>query len=323
MSDRIDIAELRPALAAAAAEIAQSLLGPPNRGMSTKRELRFGRHGSLAVVIAGPKAGLWRDHSSDTGGEMIALNQREMGCTFQEALIEAAAFVGGARPVRSPVTGIVYQDEKEAIEQRRVAARQMWHAAHDLFDSPAETYLRSRGLSIPFRLDEAIRFHPSLRFGDASFPAMVAAITDIHSDELIGVHLTAIDKDGQPVKVEGKTLRRIRGSKKGGAIKLTPDDDVTLGLLIGEGVETTLSAMAIEQCAGWCLLDAGEVRSFPVLGGIECLTIAVDADEAGMQAAKETTARWIAAKREVVRLVPKQAGIDFNDIIRSAANERS
>ena len=323
MSDRIDIAELRPALAAAAAEIAQSLLGPPNRGMSTKRELRFGRHGSLAVVIAGPKAGLWRDHSSDTGGDMIALIQREKGCTFQEALIEAAAFVGGARPVRSPVTGIVYQDEKEAIEQRRVAARQMWHAAHDLFDSPAETYLRSRGLSIPFRLDEAIRFHPSLRFGDASFPAMVAAITDIHSDELIGVHLTAIDKDGQPVKVEGKTLRRIRGSKKGGAIKLTPDDDVTLGLLIGEGVETTLSAMAIEQCAGWCLLDAGEVRSFPVLGGIECLTIAVDADEAGMQAAKETTARWIAAKREVVRLVPKQAGIDFNDIIRSAANERS
>lgn len=323
MRGRIDLADLRLALAAAAADIAQALLGPPNRSMSSRRELRFGRHGSLAVVIAGPKAGLWRDHSSNTGGDMIALIQREKSYTFQEALIEAAAFACGERPVRSPVTGIVYQDEKEAIEQKRVAARQIWHAAYDLFDSPAETYLRSRALPIPFRLDEAIRFHPSLRFGDASFPAMVAAIKAIHSDELIGVHLTAIDKDGQPVKVEGKTLRRYRGSKKGGAIKLTPDDDVVHGLLIGEGVETVLSAMEIEQCAGWSLLDAGEVGSFPVLGGIECLTIAVDADPAGMQAAKEATARWIAEKREVVRLVPKQAGTDFNDIILRAANERS
>lgn len=316
MSDRIDIAELRPALAAAAADIAQSLLGPPNRGMSTKRELRFGRHGSLAVVIAGPKAGLWRDHSSDAGGDMIALIQREKGCTFQEALIEAAAFVGGARPARSPVTGIVYQDEIEAIEQRQATARRMWHEANDFLGSPAETYLRNRGINIPPRLGEAIRFHPSLRFGDASYPAMVAAIRCIHSNDLIGVHLTAIDKDGQPVKVEGKTLRRIRGSKRGGAIKLTPDDEVIRGLLVGEGLETTLSAMAIKSAQGWSVLDAGELRSFPVLAGIESLTIAVDHDPAGIEAAKQTTARYIAAHREVTRLRPKQPGHDLNDVLK-------
>jgi putative DNA primase/helicase len=323
MSDRIDVADLRPALAAAAAEIAQAILGPPNRTMSNKRELRFGRHGSLAVVIAGPKAGLWRDHSDDSGGDMLALIQRERRCTFQEALIEAAALVGGAKPQRSPVTGIVYQDEIAAIEERRAVARQIWHAAYDFFGSPSQLYLENRGIEISPNLDEAIRFHPGLRFGDAVYPAMVAAITDIHSDELIGVHLTAIDKDGHPIKVEGKTLRRIRGSKKGGCIKLSPDYEVIRGLLIGEGIETTLSAMAIEQAQGWCVLDAGELRSFPVLAGIECLTIAVDADQAGIQAAKETTARWIAARREVIRLVPKQSGTDFNDIIRSVADERS
>jgi hypothetical protein len=323
MSDRIDIAELRPALAAAAAEIAQTLLGPPNRTMSSKCELRFGRHGSLAVVIAGPKAGLWRDHSDDSGGDMLALIQREKRCTFQEALIEGAALAGGAKAFTSPVTGIVYQDEKEVIEQKRAAARQIWLATDDFFGSPAELYLQNRGIEIPASLDEAVRFHPGIRFGDAVYPAMVAAITDIHSDEVIGVHLTAINHNGQPVKVEGKTLRRIRGSKKGGVIKLTPCHEVIRGLLIGEGIETTLSAMAIEQTQGWSVLDAGELRCFPVLSGIECLTIAVDADQAGIQATKETTARWINARREVIRLVPKQSGADFNDIIRSVADELS
>ncbi len=316
MNDRIHVAELRLALAAAAAEISQTLLGPPNRAMSSKREMRFGRHGSLAVVIAGPKAGLWRDHSDDSGGDMLALIQRENRCTFQETLIEAAALVGGAKAFKSPVTGIVYQDEKEFIEQKRAVARQIWLATDDFFGSPAQSYLQHRGIEIPARIDEAIRFHPGIRFGDAVYAAMVAAITEINTDEVIGVHLTAINRSGQPVKVEGKTLRRIRGSKKGGAIKLTPCDEVIRGLLIGEGIETVLSAMAIKQAQGWSVLDAGELRSFPVLAGIECLTIAVDADVAGIQAAKEITARWIGARREVIRLLPKQAGADFNDLIK-------
>jgi hypothetical protein len=82
--------------------------------------------------------------------------------------------------------------------------------------------------------------------------------------------------------------------------------------VIGEGVETTLSAasMTFENTLlrpGWALGDAGHIRDFPVLPSIEALTILVDNDVSGTgQRAAEACARqWVDAGRDVVRLVPK------------------
>ena len=50
--------------------------------------------------------------------------------------------------------------------------------------------------------------------------------------------------------------------------------------------------------------------------GVEVLTLLVDHDEsgAGQRAALECSARWTAAGREVVRLVPNTMGTDFADL---------
>jgi hypothetical protein len=71
----------------------------------------------------------------------------------------------------------------------------------------------------------------------------------------------------------------------------------------------------------WALLDRGNLGNFPVLAGIEALTILVDNDETGDgQADAETCAhRWRDAGREVVRLTPKTPGSDFNDIVGGAS----
>jgi hypothetical protein len=325
MIARISAADLRPALAAAAAEIAEALLGRPNREFSTQRELRFGKAGSLALVIRGPKAGLWRDHSDDSGGDIIALIQRQKNCSFHEALQDAARFIGSTAPQRMSVEIFADQIDERSAEEKKAVARQIWAGTKPLIGTPSETYLRKRmalvTADIPSRLDEAIRFHPGVRFGDDVHPAMVAAITDIHSDELQGVHLTAINVTGSPIKLEGKTKRRIRGIKKGGVIKLTPDDEVCRSILIGEGIETTLSAMGITDFHGWALIDAGMLKAFPVLPGIETLVIAVDADPAGIAAASAAMARWSDAGREVFQMKPSEAGNDFNDIMRSVAND--
>jgi putative DNA primase/helicase len=53
--------------------IARRLLGDPNPHLSTKTELRFGTHGSMAVVIAGPKRGTWYDHEAGEGGGVLDL----------------------------------------------------------------------------------------------------------------------------------------------------------------------------------------------------------------------------------------------------------
>lgn len=48
--------------------VARVLLGEPNRALSKGDELRFGRNGSTAVMIGGPKAGTWYDHEHQRGG---------------------------------------------------------------------------------------------------------------------------------------------------------------------------------------------------------------------------------------------------------------
>lgn len=49
-------------------DIARRILGEPNKVHSTRNQLRFGAHGSVAVEIAGGKVGAWHDHENKIGG---------------------------------------------------------------------------------------------------------------------------------------------------------------------------------------------------------------------------------------------------------------
>ena len=110
----------------------------------------------------------------------------------------------------------------------------------------------------------------------------------------------------------------------GCVIRLWPDEEVTQGLVLGEGVETVLAAATTIVHRGtllgpaWAAGSAGNLESFPVLRGIESLTILTDNDVSGrgQQAAHRCGRRWREAGRYVALLVPRRAGTDFNDIIR-------
>ena len=60
------------------------------------------------------------------------------------------------------------------------------------------------------------------------------------------------------------------------------------------------------------------MAGFPVLAGIEALTILVDHDEngAGQHAAVKCASRWADAGKEVIRLTPGKCGVDFNDLVK-------
>jgi putative DNA primase/helicase len=70
----------------------------------------------------------------------------------------------------------------------------------------------------------------------------------------------------------------------------------------------------------WAVGDTGELSKFPVLSGIESLTILVDHDKsgAGQRAALECSSRWTGAGREVFRIIPDHCGDDVNDIVQRA-----
>jgi Toprim domain len=177
-------------------------------------------------------------------------------------------------------------------------------------------YLASRQLALPDQHEEVLRFHPNCPFGPGTrHPCMIALYRDIRTNEPKAIHRTALTPGGE--KIDRMTL----GPKAGCAIKLSADEDVAEGLTIAEGIETALAGMTLNFRPAWAVGDAGEMGKFPVLSGIECLTILVDNDTSGTGQARalECSKRWTGKGREVFRVVPTAVGQDMADIIRGRA----
>jgi putative DNA primase/helicase len=207
-------------------------------------------------------------------------------------------------------------DPTPTAHEPDAAALQIWRATRPATDPVVAKYLASRQLALPDRHEEVLRFHPSCPFGPGvRLPCMVGLYRDIRTNEPKAIHRTALTPDGK--KIDRKAL----GPKGGCAIKLSGDQDVTIGLSVAEGIETALAGMALNFRPMWALGDASEVAKFPLLSGIECLTILVDNDASGtgQASALECSRRWTSAGGEVFRVVPAAVGQDMADIIRGRA----
>ena len=111
-------------------------------------------------------------------------------------------------------------------------------------------------------------------------------MTDAVTGAPMTLHLTFLAPDGS-----GKADRRQApaatckaATSAGGVVRLWPDEAVTYGLCVAEGIETALTAARGFGLA-WACLDAGNLAGLPVLPGVEALTIVADHDEAGTRAA--------------------------------------
>src|SRR5262249_28185193 len=179
--------------------------------------------------------------------------------------------------------------------------------------TPVEHYLASRHLSLPLGA-EALRFHPACLFSSTRKPAMVALVRNIESNEPQAIHRTALDRGG----------KMSLGPISGGAIKLAPDEDVTIALGIAEGIETALSMQRLPEWFGspvWSVISASGIAKFPLLAGIETLAIAADndgADGAGEKATIEVVERW--QERETLVFETDDEGADLNDILQGEAS---
>jgi putative DNA primase/helicase len=105
-----------------------------------------------------------------------------------------------------------------------------------------------------------------------------------------------------------------------GAPKISADEDVLLGLHLAEGLETALAAMAKGFRPVWSTGSAGLMAAFPVLVGVEALTLFADNDVSGtgLRAANEAAARWRAAGSET-HIYLRDALGDFNDALLETA----
>jgi hypothetical protein len=195
-------------------------------------------------------------------------------------------------------------------QQHNQLAHLIWNEAIDAHGTPVERYLASRHLVLPPGA-EVLRFHPACPFGSIKTPAMVALVRNIESNQPQAIHRTALDRTG----------KMSLGPISGGAIKLTPDEDITIALGIAEGIETALSMQRLPEWLGspvWSVISAGGISKFPLLAGIETLVVAADNDRAGESATLEVVERW--KERETLVLEADDDGADLNDILQREAS---
>lgn len=209
------------------------------------------------------------------------------------------------------------QDRADTLRRQRQALA-MWQDGRDPRGTIVETYLRSRCLDLPEEVaGDVLRFHPRCPWGSGAeattVPAMVAAMRCVRTGEIVGIHRTALTPDG--IKVG----RKMFGTVAGAAIMLDAEDAITTGLAIGEGVETVLAARQLGVRPAWAMGSTAGIAAFPVLPGIETLTVLSENDAGASAAAcKEVGTRWHAAGRTIDILIPK-IGKDMNDVLRGGA----
>lgn len=307
--------------------VARHLLGSPNKRLSTKRALRFGSHGKICVTINGTKRGTFYDHSAGVGGGVLDLIVHERGGTRGEAfqwlrherLIDADD--GAGRKQQEPAQP---PDEPQQYQTLSDWGQRLWTSCKPIgADDPAGSYLRARGCALPHR-DGDLRWHPALWHPSGHVgPALVGLITDTRDALLspLNLHRTWINNDGSGRKAFDHVPKDERPQarlvlkhhrKAGGCIRLWPDDVVTYGLGLAEGVETALTLGRVFRPV-WSTIDAGNLAAFPYLYPIESVTICVDHDSAGLRAFDALAERWTDAGREVRKVLAPNAGDDLND----------
>ena len=131
------------------------------------------------------------------------------------------------------------------------------------------------------------------------------------NNTLRAIQRTALTDDGQ------KIGRLSLGPMSGAAIKIDADENVEYGLTIGEGFETCLAARQLGFRPVWALGSATPIGTFPVLSGIDALTILAETDDKGANknAIKACGNRWAAAGREVIVATPREGG-DMNGALQ-------
>lgn len=203
------------------------------------------------------------------------------------------------------------------------SAMELWSTSLPPQGTLVTRYLRKRHLELPEDAGEFCRYHPSLYAKETGRvePGMLTLMRHVKTNEPWSVQRTFIAPDGSKlISPDGNPIgRKYTGSPEMCAIKINSDEHVHDGLAIGEGFETCLAARHFGFRPVWAVGDRGRISAFPVLEGIEALTILGENDPNGAneRAALECQTRWENAGREVYWPLPA-VGKDFNDALIKA-----
>jgi hypothetical protein len=221
------------------------------------------------------------------------------------------------RPSGSPAADVA----QERQERARINAS-IWGRARPMrVEAPASSYLLKRGLVLvdyPSALRTILLSYYEDGIYKGRYPVVLGAVTNQHG-ELVVLHRTFLTADGHKAPVsQPKKLTRASAPLAGASIKLDQPREINNKLTLGvaEGIETALACRLDSGIPTWSCMSANGMKSFIWPTGLESLVIFADNDKSGVgqAAARDLSARAVAAGLEVRVLVPQTAGTDWLDV---------
>ncbi len=274
-------------------------------------------------------------------GDVIEFMMRIEGLPFRDATVrlsvEAGLTGGGGL---KPVDQVEFERRRERrwharkAEARETKAKQqraleIWRSGQPIADTPAEPYLRSRGIDPVRLLTDPPGWPETLRWTeDADMlprstkrAAMICAVNSRHHHMLVAIHRHFLNSDGTPVlNANDKKLKLSLGPVDGNAIELSgwPFADGRWGL--AEGVETALCVEAAFQMPCYAAISAGNLSKVKPPAWATDATIFADNDESetGIREAGKALAAFRAMPqfgRRVRVLMADAVGLDFADLM--------
>ncbi len=328
--DRID---LKLALLDRGVELVSYVLAAqPNRSISTRRTLRWGKKGAFAYEASGPKRGSWFDHEASEGGDLLGLiKQRIIGRDdFAEALRWARQWLGwpidGPAPIdtkrdarRQAQAEKLAKDEAEEAKDRRrriASAARIWKRTIPVSGTLAGRYVRETRC-IPIET-----WPLSVRLDPVENALVLMAEDD--TGAFLGVQLVRLTASATKIEGDGRKLvKQSYGVLMGAAVRLPGDEHGPI--ILAEGPETGLSVWAATGFETWIALGSMAKLSPPMGRTIIVARDDDPKDGGAWKGLSKAITEWRETGREVFEAHPWETRradkSDFNDVIRALGPE--
>ena len=305
---------------------------------------------SLKVNLTVGRRGLWTDFSDKDAGPGIGSGDllwliagAKTGRNLGEACRYARAWLGldNVDPATLKIVqaqaraqaATINEAAARAAEKKRRSAEHLWKWAEHLPGTPAELYLRGRGLDVRqlSRYPGALRYRSQVWCTEAGakLPAMLAVVQDL-AGAPIACHRTYLGRraDGSWGKAALEDAKKALGRFGGGFIPVwkgrhrCPLKDIPPGtpVYVTEGIEDALTvAIARPELRVLAAISLGNIGAIALPEQAGPLVIVADRDKPGskaIDALERAIAQQQARGRRVQLVLPPQGAKDMNEALQ-------
>jgi hypothetical protein len=306
-------------------QLARDLLGDPTQ--ASRRELRYGNHGSMVVTITGDKAGLWHNHESGEGGDVFDLIGYSQNLStknsFPKILEWSRSWLRWSDKPPADYVPRPRQDNsaKQAaeIESRVAKGLDIWKGRQPLKGTLGEQYLKETRGILNLSDNSDIHYHPGVWHNKSRKKLPVVLIPATNTDGVIrAVQAVMFDPDTlqkvKPPQAYGDVAGRSELSDNA-TVRLR--DDINGPVIIAEGLETALSIPGTAQGSIWMTMGLSNYLNQTPPQGRDVVLVS-DGQTPGTQAwdTLERTAEQLTEAGHLVRIAKPPEDNDLNDVLR-------